>query len=61
MDNNNTKTIGNRHGLIRKPAVAGGQYSAPRYSPKRPHSHHGLLKGPYFPQVNNVPATRTAT
>jgi hypothetical protein len=52
----NAKNIDNRRVSGSKPAAASLSVP-PRFAPKRPRSHHGLLKGPYFPHVNNFPIT----
>jgi hypothetical protein len=49
----NTKTAQNRGGTGRKQADNGMTASQPRFSPKRPSSHHGLLRGPFFPLIDN--------
>ena len=53
MQNMNTKTAQNRGESGRKQADTGMTASQSRYSPKRPSSHHGLLRGPYYPVIDN--------
>jgi hypothetical protein len=53
MNINNAKTTQNRGEFMRKPAGPGTAATLPQYSPKRPSSHHDLLRGPYFPRIDN--------
>ncbi|MDR3456342.1 MAG: hypothetical protein P4N60_02760 [Verrucomicrobiae bacterium] len=61
MHSNAKQNIDNRRAAERKPAGTGTASSETRFTPKHPHSHHGLLKGPYYPLVSHLPAGRTAT
>jgi hypothetical protein len=60
MQSNNNKNSENRRGSDRKPAGAGSLNSGSRNSRERARAHHGLLKGPFYPLVGNLPSARAA-
>jgi hypothetical protein len=53
MDNITAKATGNRGQFTRKQAGNETPSAQQRFSPKRPISHHGLLRGPYYPLIDN--------
>jgi hypothetical protein len=59
MQSNNNKNTENRRSSDRKPA-GGASASVNRLTRERARAHHGLLKGPFYPLVSNLPVARSA-